>query len=307
MTAGTETGNCLCMIVKNSWMQQEALEKDKDRLIDFGIVRIINYPKVGDIFDNVSVSVSIVLCQKGYTGNTELTEIVNDVITSECSSNLHDNKVIVFSKYGNSTVEKIRRNIENSTQKYVRGRMPFGINTNGRLGSDGDSPYLLDSEEKSDEYSVGVLYLDGAHKYFRYAKRSDIAKGVDIIDKYKVICGKLLNRNNKVISNICILGPGNVCQGQFGVLYYDNNILNVANYIKYIKTRLVRYMLYIRVDGTSIANDSRFSLVPLQDFTSNSDIDWSESIEDIDRQLYRKYNLTQEEIDYIEKTIKPMK
>lgn len=307
MTAGTELGNCLCMIVKNSWMQSEALEKDKDKLIDFGIARIINYPKVGDIFDNVSVSVSIVLCQKGYTGNTKLTEIVSDVITSECSSNLHDNKVIVFSKYGNSIVEKVRRNIETSTQKYVRGRMPFGINTNGRLGQTGDSPYLLDSDDKSNEYSIGVLYLDGTYKYFRYAKRSDIPKGVDIIDKYKVICGKLLNRNNKVISNICILGPGSVCQGQFGVLYYDNNILNVTNYIKYIKTRLVRYMLYIRVDGTSIANDSRFSLVPLQDFTSSSDIDWSKSIEDIDKQLYRKYNLTQEEIDYIEKTIKPMK
>lgn len=49
--------------------------------------------------------------------------------------------------------------------------MPFGINTNGRLGSAGNSPYLLDSDDKSDEYSVGVLYLDGTYKYFRYAKR----------------------------------------------------------------------------------------------------------------------------------------
>lgn len=38
----------------------------------------------------------------------------------------------------------------------------------------------------------------------------------------------------------------------------------------------------------------------------NSDIDWSKSIADIDHQLYKKYGLSQEEIDYIEKTIKPM-
>jgi hypothetical protein len=48
------------------------------------------------------------------------------------------------------------------------------------------------------------------------------------------------------------------------------------------------------------------SHIPLQDFTSASDIDWSQSIADIDQQLYRKYNLSEEEIAYIEKKIKPM-
>ena len=46
--------------------------------------------------------------------------------------------------------------------------------------------------------------------------------------------------------------------------------------------------------------------VPLQDFTGNSDIDWSKPIPDIDKQLYKKYNLTKEEIAFIEKIIKPM-
>ena len=47
--------------------------------------------------------------------------------------------------------------------------------------------------------------------------------------------------------------------------------------------------------------------VPLQDFTSSSDIDWSQSVADIDKQLYKKYNLTDEEIDFIEKNVKEMK
>lgn len=46
--------------------------------------------------------------------------------------------------------------------------------------------------------------------------------------------------------------------------------------------------------------------VPLQDFTSDSDIDWSKSVEDIDAQLYAKYNLSDEEIAFIESMIKPM-
>ncbi|MCM1139556.1 MAG: hypothetical protein NC453_13375 [Muribaculum sp.] len=46
--------------------------------------------------------------------------------------------------------------------------------------------------------------------------------------------------------------------------------------------------------------------VPLQDFTSESDIDWSKDVEDIDRQLYKKYGLDEEEIAFIERMIKPM-
>ena len=46
--------------------------------------------------------------------------------------------------------------------------------------------------------------------------------------------------------------------------------------------------------------------VPLQDFTSDSDIDWNKTIPEIDQQLYKKYKLTEEEIAFIERMIKPM-
>ena len=49
-----------------------------------------------------------------------------------------------------------------------------------------------------------------------------------------------------------------------------------------------------------------YKFVPLQDFTSNSDIDWSVSIPEIDEQLYEKYGLSEDEIAFIEKMIKPM-
>ena len=59
------------------------------------------------------------------------------------------------------------------------------------------------------------------------------------------------------------------------------------------------------ISGINISSKS-FMFVPLQDFTSDSDIDWSQFITDIDKQLYKKYNLSDEEIAYIESTIKPM-
>jgi len=49
-----------------------------------------------------------------------------------------------------------------------------------------------------------------------------------------------------------------------------------------------------------------YAFVPIQNFTSKGDIDWSKSIPEINQQLYVKYNLTDEEITFIEKMIKPM-
>ena len=47
-------------------------------------------------------------------------------------------------------------------------------------------------------------------------------------------------------------------------------------------------------------------MIPLQDFTPNSDIDWSQSIADTDRQLYAKYGLDEQEIEFIETHVKEM-
>lgn len=49
-----------------------------------------------------------------------------------------------------------------------------------------------------------------------------------------------------------------------------------------------------------------YKYVPLQDFTSDSDIDWSKSVAEIDQQLYAKYGLDESEISFIESKIKPM-
>ena len=60
------------------------------------------------------------------------------------------------------------------------------------------------------------------------------------------------------------------------------------------------------VTSSQAINKQSFTWVPLQDFTKDSDIDWSKSIKEIDAQLYAKYGLTNEEIQFIESMIKPM-
>ena len=74
---------------------------------------------------------------------------------------------------------------------------------------------------------------------------------------------------------------------------------------KYVKTKFLRTMLGV-LKVTQDNKKSVWKYVPLQDFTAQSDIDWTKSVADIDRQLYQKYGLTQQEIDFIETKVKEM-
>ena len=73
----------------------------------------------------------------------------------------------------------------------------------------------------------------------------------------------------------------------------------------YVKAKFTRCMLGT-LKATQHNPRDTWANVPLQDFTAESDIDWSQPVEGIDRQLYRKYGLTDDEIAFIESMIKPM-
>lgn len=78
------------------------------------------------------------------------------------------------------------------------------------------------------------------------------------------------------------------------------------NLLKYVKTKFARLMLGTKKVTQGNKNPKVWSNVPLQDFTGNSDIDWSKSVPDIDLQLYKKYGLDANEINFIETHVKEM-
>ena len=73
----------------------------------------------------------------------------------------------------------------------------------------------------------------------------------------------------------------------------------------YAATKFFRFLLLQALSSIHITKD-KFCFVPVQDFTDNSDIDWSQPIPEIDKQLYAKYGLDDSEIEFIESMIKPM-
>ena len=110
---------------------------------------------------------------------------------------------------------------------------------------------------------------------------------------------------SNVTTKLAVLNPGEVVTETYIILGTFNEERIALNYASYIKTKFVRFLVLLTLSSMHITNVS-FQFVPLQDFTSTSDIDWSQSISDIDRQLYLKYGLSDEEIAFIEKMIKPM-
>lgn len=85
---------------------------------------------------------------------------------------------------------------------------------------------------------------------------------------------------------------------------FDNRE-EAENLLKYIKTKFARTMLGTLKITQSNKKDT-WRNVPLQNFTNNSDIDWSQPLAQIDQQLYKKYGLSEKEIAFIEEKVKEM-
>ena len=85
---------------------------------------------------------------------------------------------------------------------------------------------------------------------------------------------------------------------------FDTN-QEAENCLSYIKTKFFRALLFYNRHSLNISRES-FDLIPLEDFSSNSNINWNLSTKEIDEQLYCKYGLDDTEINFIESMIKEM-
>ena len=170
--------------------------------------------------------------------------------------------------------------------------------------------FFTDCPDDGHEYAkmIGRLNSKRVYKWFR----NDYIKETPDLDHYKVIVPKANGSGalGEVLSTPIIGTPiiGTPIIGYtetfIGVGDFDTENEAVACF-KYIKTKFARTMLgVLKVTQSNPRNTWRY--VPMQDFTANSDIDWSQSVADIDRQLYEKYGLDNDEIAFIEKNVKAM-
>jgi hypothetical protein len=145
-----------------------------------------------------------------------------------------------------------------------------------------------------------------AYEQILYIKRSHITRNKELVDKWKVFTSKanggagLLSDNRQVaiIGKAYIGIPKTACSDSLIPLGSFDNEIEAINLQKYLSGKFLRFMVGILKTSQNI-NQNVYRFVPLQDFTGASDIDWSKSIKEIDQQLYEKYGLSEDEIDYI--------
>lgn len=168
------------------------------------------------------------------------------------------------------------------------------------------------SVKKDNEHNI-KYYLNKRLEESGYAWISydDIPKGHNAVKLHKVYIPKAGGSGNDpyVLGKPFYGEPNSVSADTYMIIGFDdNNPLSEEecyNIIRYLRTRFVRYLISIKKKTQLNARDV-FQFVPMQNFNTISDIDWSSDITIIDKQLYLKYNLSKTEIAYIESMIKPL-
>jgi hypothetical protein len=176
---------------------------------------------------------------------------------------------------------------------------PFGFRT-----------YFRGKENKT-KNDVKILTSAG----WSYVNRDKVNKNKNLIDKYKIIIGRFVPSNGelnvnpeegyRVITTPQILEPYEINTETYIDVAVLDTKQEAENFKAYLHSKFARFLLRQSITSVNVTKEC-FSFIPLQDFTANSDIDWSKSIPEIDQQLYKKYKLSEDEIAFIEKMIKPM-
>ena len=191
--------------------------------------------------------------------------------------------------------------------KWAEGRQSDGHKYDVGSGVFDVLPELFYAERPKDNHKYTSIYgRKGSERMIKWI-RTDYLKTPDNLNYYKVFVAKT-NGSGELGEPLSmpIIGKPNMGHTvtflSIGKFISKNEAVAL---LKYIQTKFARCLL-----GTlKVTQDNpkeTWSNVPLQDFTSNSDIDWSKSVSEIDQQLYAKYNLSEKEIAFIEKMIKPM-
>lgn len=153
---------------------------------------------------------------------------------------------------------------------------------------------------------IRVLGRLNNQRTYRYIEEEYINQ-VDNLHSYKLFLSGAMGTGTfgETIANPILGLPGDSSTETFMSLGNFKTQTEALYLEKYIKTKFARTLFDV-LKKTQANTPGKWKYVPLQDFTSASDIDWSKSIHEIDLQLYKKYNLSTDGINFIETHVKEM-
>lgn len=185
--------------------------------------------------------------------------------------------------------------------EYIEGRLSKGHKYDLTTSIFDKLPEIfLDDVDNKEDY-MQIIGRSNGKRVYKWIRRAYIRPN-DTLLKYKVVLPK--SNGSGAIGEVLSTHLIGYTQTFISLGSFDN-YLEVNNCLKYIKSKFARTMLGI-LKITQDNPPAKWKYVPLQDFTESSDIDWSKSISEIDRQLYKKYGLNEEEINFIEEKVQEM-
>lgn len=294
--------NNVSMIIPAKWYTGgKGLDEFRANMLnDKQLIKLFDYEDSRDCFPTVDIAggVCYFLWNKGSDNKCVVTSILGS-FRNESTRYLNEHDTFIRNQKVLDIINKVKsQTFTGFLSQTVYSRKPFGIRSfqRGFPAKPGRNISLFGSD--------GITYME----------EKDVPQNKEIVDKWKVIMSKAsaehagqtdANGRKRIVSRLEVLPPYTICTESYLLLDIFDNEEEAQNLKKYIRTCFTRFLLASILITQNIVRD-KFKFVPIQNYKNNSDIDWNQSIPDIDRQLYTKYNLSDDEIAFIEKMIKPM-
>lgn len=282
----------LAMITPSRWFAGGMnLDTFREEMMKDGHVRyLVDFLNAKDCFPQNSIGggVSYFLWDRDNPGPCKFTNIANGKSTT-MERGLNDYPVLVRYNEGISILTKIRNLNFKPLSDIVSPLMPFGLGTDYR---------------GHDKYNRGDYVLHSS-KGISYVSPAEIKKGIEYINCYKILISKTSSEhagepsklgNFKVLtSSMKVIGPGEICTHSYFVIGQFQKKEEAENLYSYLCSKFVRFLLLLSLSSINMSK-LVFTFVPMQKFSKP----W------LDDELFIKYGLDQDEIEFIENLIRPM-
>lgn len=282
----------LSMVTPARWLAGgRGMDGFRAEMLSGGKIReLVDYPVSKDVFPGVEVKggISYFLWDHGHNGVCQVTTIRGREVIGPVARALDEFDVFVRDSRAVDILHKIRTKQEASIIDLLTGDTPFGIATN-----------FDDWRKQPQQGDVALHLVKSGKRLVGYLSREAIKKNTRIIDAWKVLTPEAGSDGGQKIPDV-VLGkplvvvPDSVCTQSF-LAFWLSSREEAQSLYSYIATKFFRFLVSLR-KITQHALRSTYTWVPQQSW----DRQWT------DTELYAKYGLTPEEIEYIESVIKPM-
>ena len=298
------------MVIPSRWFTggRENLVGDfrKTMLTSKHVMKMVVYTNAKDLFPNAEIKGGCChfLYTTSYSGKCGY-ELNRDKDKFTESRDLGQFDIFIRENILVFIVEKILTKCTSFVEDIISSDTPFGIPTNP-ANSSKSSIKVYRKKNKVNDIALYMIKRSG--RFVEYVSRDDIKKNIPDIDKPKVFIPEAYGASesfpHKIIGVPEIAPAKSVCSQSYLYAAFETK-KETENFAKYLHTKFLRVL----VSASKVSQHAMskvYKFVPMQDFTPDSDIDWSKSIPEIDAQLYAKYGLSEEEIAFIDSMIKPM-